>query len=122
MIGGVAGGVITAVPVAPPKEVGPKAPVRIGGRLKEPKIIHRVEPVYPVLAKQVHVQGVVQIEAIVDQGGECNRNVSGIRPSAADSVCGECRTPVEVPADLSERRAGARLVKLIVIVTFQLTN
>jgi hypothetical protein len=29
---------------------------------------------------------------------------------------------VEVPADLSERRAGARLVKLIVIVTFQLTN
>jgi protein TonB len=69
VIGGVIGGVKTAIPLPPPapREAKPTAPVRVGGRVKEPRLIYRVEPVYPALAKQVHTQGVVVIEAILDE-------------------------------------------------------
>ena len=70
VIGGVIGGVNTTV-VAPlaPKSGGPKAPVRVGGRVREPKLITRVDPRYPPLAMQTHMQGVVIIDAIVDEQG-----------------------------------------------------
>ena len=70
VIGGVIGGVNTTV-VAPlaPKSSGPKAPVRVGGRVREPRLTMRVDPTYPPLAKQTHLQGVVIIDAIVDEQG-----------------------------------------------------
>jgi periplasmic protein TonB len=70
VIGGVIGGVSSNI-VAPlaPKENKPKAPVRVGGRVREPKLVRRVEPLYPALAKQVHMQGSVLIDAILDEQG-----------------------------------------------------
>jgi protein TonB len=70
VIGGVIGGVNTRV-VAPlaPKSSGPKAPVRVGGRVREPRLITRVDPTYPPLARQTHVQGIVIIDAILDERG-----------------------------------------------------
>jgi protein TonB len=70
VIGGVIGGVSTKI--APPplvKESKPKAPVRVGGRVREPRVISRVNPEYPVLAKQTHLQGTVIIDAILDEQG-----------------------------------------------------
>lgn len=71
VLGGVIGGT-GMVPVAPiaPREKGPKVPVRVGGRVKAPLLIRRVEPVYPVLARQTRMQGVVVLEAIIDERGD----------------------------------------------------
>jgi protein TonB len=69
VIGGVIGGVSTVAPLAPKRE-GPKAPVRVGGRVKEPRLISRVDPIYPPLAKQTHLQGSVVIDAIIDEHGQ----------------------------------------------------
>jgi periplasmic protein TonB len=70
VIGGVIGGINTAVPMVllAPKEK-PRAPIRVGGRVKEPRLISRVDPVYPPLARQTHVQGTVLIEAVLDEQG-----------------------------------------------------
>jgi protein TonB len=69
VLGGVIGGNVTAVPLAPPPPK-PKAPVRVGGRVKEPRLISRVDPVYPPLAKQTHMQGTVVIDAVLDEKGD----------------------------------------------------
>jgi protein TonB len=73
-MGGVLGGVIggSSMPSAPiaPKEKGPRAPVRVGGRVKEPKLISRVEPRYPPLAMQTHMQGTVIVDAVIDEHGD----------------------------------------------------
>lgn len=81
VIGGVIGGMTTAAPVAPvaPKEMKPKAPVRVGGRVKEPRLLRRVDPVYPALARQLHLDGTVVIDAVLDEQGNVTemRLVSG---------------------------------------------
>ena len=93
VIGGVIGGVTSAAVAAPlaPKREAPKAPVRVGGRVKEPKLLSRVEALYPLLAKQTHQQGSVVIEAIIDEHGEVTemKIVSGpplLIQSAMDAV------------------------------------
>jgi periplasmic protein TonB len=75
-MGGVLGGVIGGVsntgakPVAPPlSEKATPTPVRVGGRIRPPKAITQVRPNYPPLARQAHIQGQVQIDAILDGQG-----------------------------------------------------
>jgi periplasmic protein TonB len=69
VLGGVIGGVLStaAKPVPPPS--GRTAPVRVGGRVKPPKPIIQVHPDYPPLARQAHIQGQVQIDAVLDEQG-----------------------------------------------------
>jgi protein TonB len=71
--GGVIGGVLGGAPsdIAPPPlpAAAPKGPIRVGGEVKAPRIISRVEPVYPILAKQARVSGDVVIEAVIDTQG-----------------------------------------------------
>ena len=43
--------------------------MRVGGRIRPPKAIAQVRPSYPPLARQVHIQGQVQIDAILDEQG-----------------------------------------------------
>jgi protein TonB len=75
VIGGVAGGVVsglvTSVPAPPPPPPQPPSagPVRIGGQIKAPALLHRVEPVYPDVAVLAKVTGVVILEATVDIDG-----------------------------------------------------
>ena len=74
--GGIVGGVVGGLPEAPPPPppapapVAPKAPVRIGGQIQPPTLIKRVEPTYPPMAVSAHVQGIVILEAIVDEEGQ----------------------------------------------------
>ena len=44
-------------------------PLRIGGNIRQPMKVKDVKPVYPPIAQASKVQGVVIIEAIVDQAG-----------------------------------------------------
>ena len=70
VIGGLIGGVTTAAaaPIAP-KDNRPKAPIRVGGRVREPKATFRLEPSYPTLARQAHISGTVIIDAVLDEHG-----------------------------------------------------
>lgn len=66
--GGVVGGVVGGLPQeAPPP---PVQAVRVGGQIKAPKKIKNVDPVYPVLATQARVQGVVILECTISPQGK----------------------------------------------------
>jgi TonB family protein len=56
-----------------------------------PRLIHRVEPVYPAEARRLHVQGSVVLDAMVDRNGEVHelRLISGntqLATAAAEAV------------------------------------
>jgi protein TonB len=70
--GGVVGGVVGGLPSAPPPPPPPpppQAPVRVGGKIRPPEIVKRVNPIYPPIAQSARVQGVVIIEAIIGPNG-----------------------------------------------------
>ena len=69
--GGVPGGVIGGVPAAPPPPPPPKKkePIRVGGNVQSSKLIRRVEPQYPELAKRARVSGIVLLQVTVDETG-----------------------------------------------------
>jgi protein TonB len=70
-IGGLTGGMpgIAAPVAATPVAEKPKGPVRIGGNVKPPRLIFGPAAIYPILASQGHIHGVVVIDAIIDEHG-----------------------------------------------------
>ncbi|GEM_PF-2813396 len=56
-------------------------PLRIGGNIKEPKKLKDVRPVYPEIALNARVQGIVIIETQIDRDGRVS-NARVIRPVA----------------------------------------
>jgi protein TonB len=102
---GVPGGMLTRIPdLAPPAPVVEAAPaaavtptpmapkqVTVGGRVKMARLIHQVEPLYPPLARQMRVSGVVELAGIIGTDGHIRelRLLSGsplLAPSALDAV------------------------------------
>jgi protein TonB len=71
MMGGITGGMASvAAPVVPaPAVEGPKQPVRVGGDVKPPRLIYGPAALYPILASQSHIHGMVVIDAIIDEHG-----------------------------------------------------
>jgi periplasmic protein TonB len=73
VIGGIIGGVPSAAPPPPPPAEKPKPAtpqrIRVGGNVAEAKIINRVQPVYPPLAKQARVSGTVRLNAVISRDG-----------------------------------------------------
>lgn len=60
-------GMVATVPPPPPEPAGP---IRLHSGMKAPVKTTDVAPVYPVIAKTAHVQGVVILEAVLNaQGG-----------------------------------------------------
>ena len=85
--GGVVGGVVGGLPDAPP----PPAAVRVGGQIKEPKKLKNVAPVYPDIAKQARVQGVVILECTISPQGKVTdvkvlRGIPLLDAAAIDAV------------------------------------
>jgi len=76
--GGIAAGIVGGIPgavdglSAPPPPVSHE-PVRIGGQLQAPALVKRVEPLYPALAQSAGVDGVVILDATVDEHGRVLR-------------------------------------------------
>jgi TonB family protein len=64
---GVMGSSDVASPPAP--EIQPEGPVKIGGQVKEPKLLSSTLPVYPAFAKEAHVEGDVIIRTTIDKNG-----------------------------------------------------
>jgi protein TonB len=77
--GGVLGGIIGSVPSAAPpppppppakKEAAPQVQrIKIGGQVQQANLIKQVKPVYPQLAKQARISGVVHLSAIISKDG-----------------------------------------------------
>jgi protein TonB len=86
--GGVVGGVVGGLPAAPPP---PVQAVRVGGQIKEPKKINNVNPVYPDIAKQARVQGIVILECTISPQGRVTdvkvlRGIPLLDQAAIDAV------------------------------------
>jgi protein TonB len=71
-IGGITGGMpgvaapAVSEPVAAEK---PKGPIRVGGNVKPPRLIYGPAAIYPTLAAQGRIHGMVVIDAIIDEHG-----------------------------------------------------
>jgi protein TonB len=84
-------GIAAPTRVAPTVTFDPGVPVRIGGDIKEPTKIRDVRPVYPAEAKEARVQGIVIIEATIDETGAVGdtnvlRSVPMLDEAALDAV------------------------------------
>jgi periplasmic protein TonB len=72
--GGVAGGVLGGVlggtgTVGPPPPTNTPGIVRVGGNVRPPELVQRVQPEYPPIARRAHVEGTVVIDAVIDATG-----------------------------------------------------
>ena len=75
--GGVLGGIIGSVPSAapppppPPQEGSEATPqrIKVGGNVQQAMLISQPRPMYPPLAKQARIQGVVELNAIIAKDG-----------------------------------------------------
>ena len=98
ILGGILGAGLTEVSPAPVPAVpapaalaGPRAPLHVGGEVKAPRAIYTPQPEYPVLARQARMEGIVQIDAVIDEHGNVIKMhaVSGpglLIPAALDTV------------------------------------
>jgi len=87
VVGGVVGGLPPALEAAPPA----LAPVRVGGEIKEPVKVRHVDPVYPKVARDASVEGIVIIEAVIDATGRISearilRSVPILEEAALEAV------------------------------------
>jgi len=77
-------------PPPPPPPVS-REPVRIGGQLQAPALLKRVDPIYPYIAQAASIDGVVILDAIVDEHGRIQsvkvlRGHSLLAKAAIDAV------------------------------------
>jgi len=68
-VGGTGKGDADVKPAAPPSD----GPLRVGGDVKAPVVMKRVEPQYNELARHARVQGVVIVEAVIDKNGNVDK-------------------------------------------------
>lgn len=67
LLGGILGGT-GAVP-GPPQPAVAQGIVRVGGNVKAPELVQRVQPEYPAVARAARVEGTVVIDAVIDSSG-----------------------------------------------------
>jgi protein TonB len=123
-LGGVIGGIVgsvgqTRVPV--PSTTGQsRAPVRVGGRIRPPRILVQPTPLYPPLARSTKTQGVVEIDAIIDpQGNVVEMRVVSGPPLLVSAAMDAVKRWKYEPTYLND---SAVAVELIATVTFQLNQ
>jgi protein TonB len=107
-------------PPPPPPAPPPQQPVRLHRGIQPPQKIVDVTPIYPALARAVHVEGVVILEAVIDVRGDVQsvrvlRSFPLLDQAAIDAVRQWRYTPARLNGDV---------VPVIVTVTvnFSLTN
>jgi protein TonB len=75
VVGGIAGGIVGGIAMMPaqlpppPPAPAPVKPIRVGGEIESPTLLHRVNPEYPQIAINAKIEGVVILEATVDADG-----------------------------------------------------
>jgi periplasmic protein TonB len=71
VLGGILGGTWGGPVVPRPKTVSAEKQTihRVGGDLKPPRLLVQVNPQYPPLAKEARMQGIVVVDAVIDENG-----------------------------------------------------
>lgn len=122
--GGVAGGIpggglgnllSSVAPVAPPPPPKPvkREALRVGGNVQESKLIRKVEPVYPELAKRARVSGVVILVVTVDEEG----NVTDVRVTRGHPLLNDAATAAVKQWKYSPTTLNGEPVPVIATVT-----
>jgi periplasmic protein TonB len=72
LVPGLAQPTIDEPPPPPPAKPANNSnePIRVGGEVASAKLIQRVQPAYPPIARQARVQGPVKLEAVISETGE----------------------------------------------------
>jgi protein TonB len=98
VLGGIIGSVPSAAPPPPPPPEKKEAPkpvtpqrIKVGGNVQSAKLVRQPRPVYPPLAKQARISGVVRLSAIISKDGTIQHLevISGhplLVPSALEAV------------------------------------
>ncbi len=108
-MGGVIGGVIGGAGAAGPPPPKPNVSrIRVGGAVQNAKLVNRVQPLYPPLARQTRISGTVKLHAIIGKNGTVDQLqvVSGhplLVQAALDAV-----QAVALSAHAAQRRTGGR--------------
>src|SRR6202008_4084985 len=68
--GGVIGGVIGGMGGAPPPPKPTATRIRQGGAVQAAKLVNKVQPVYPPLARQTRISGTVRLHALISKTGQ----------------------------------------------------
>ena len=89
-MGGVIGSVLSSTPTVAPKIAAPQR-VRVSSGVVSGLLVKRVNPVYPPLARQARIQGVVLLQAQISKDGRIEnlQLISGhpmLAPSAIEAV------------------------------------
>jgi len=67
---GALSGIVSSNVVAPAApEIPAEGPVKVGGNVREPRLVSRVMPEYPLVAKQANIQGDIVVKTTIDQKG-----------------------------------------------------
>jgi len=71
VIGGIVGSMPSVAPPPPPPPVKAAAPtrIRVGGQVQAANLIKQPKPIYPPLAKQARISGVVRFNALIGKDG-----------------------------------------------------
>jgi protein TonB len=71
VIGGIVGSMPSVAPPPPPPVVKQAAPtrIRVGGQVQAANLIKQPKPIYPPLAKQARISGVVRFNALIGKDG-----------------------------------------------------
>ncbi|MGH9236580.1 MAG: energy transducer TonB [Vicinamibacterales bacterium] len=91
-LGDPVGGVSDIAPPPPaPRPAVPPPPVRPGGVVRSPQKVHHVAPLYPPIAQQAKISGVVILEALIAEDGSVRdvkvlRSVPLLDAAATDAV------------------------------------
>jgi protein TonB len=108
----------TPTPVAKPAATpAPDNVVRLTSKLTQGRVLRRVQPPYPVLAKQAHIQGSVQVQIeISDEGAVTNVTLLSGHPLLREAAFQAAKQWLFIPTELNGQR-----VRAIGLLTFNFT-
>jgi protein TonB len=120
IVGEAIGGVVDGSIAAPPAAKPPAPPVRVGSGIRPPARVSYTAPIYPPLALAAKKEGVVILEALLDEEGAV-RNVKVLRsiPLLDDAAVGAVSQWRFTPTLLNGTPVP---VVMTVTVSFTLTN
>ena len=108
----------TPTPVVKPAATpAPDNVVRLTSKLTQGRVLQRVQPPYPIIAKQAHIQGTVQVQIdISETGAVTNVTLLSGPPLLRDAAMQAAKQWLFIPTELNGRR-----VRAIGLLTFNFT-
>ncbi|MBI2150609.1 MAG: energy transducer TonB [Acidobacteria bacterium] len=71
--------------------------LRVGGDVQASKLLQKVDPVYPPLARAARIQGVVVLDAVISATGQVSNLRSGSSRKSTTKPAGFARSTKSIP-------------------------